>query len=102
MDAMDATTRHMVIAGRPGASDTNALIAEFDRRFLPHDLLLVNDGGAAAQALAPLAPFAARLPMQHDRATAYVCVDYACRLPVTEPKVFAAQLEERPTARSPH
>ncbi len=85
MEALDATTRHMVIAGAAESADTRALI-----------------GPAERIRLEPLAPFAARLPMQHDRATAYVCVDYACRLPVTDPKAFAAQLEEPPAARSSH
>ena len=32
---------------------------------------------------------------QRGRPTAYVCVDYACRLPTTDREAFAAQLDER-------
>ena len=35
------------------------------------------------------------LAAQHGKATAYVCVDYACRLPTTDPHALAAQLDER-------
>ncbi|MGH7730079.1 MAG: thioredoxin domain-containing protein, partial [Candidatus Eiseniibacteriota bacterium] len=95
MDLADATPRHVVIAGRADAADTRAMIAEVDRRFLPHEVLLLADGGARQKALARLAPFVAPLARQGGRATAYVCVDFACRLPTTDRHAFAAQLDER-------
>ncbi len=97
MELAAATPRHIVIAGRPGAPDTRGMIAEFDRRFLPHDALLLVDGGARQKALGELAPFVAALTPNQGRATAYVCVNYACRLPTTDRDAFAAQLEERGT-----
>ena len=101
MDLARATPRHVVIAGKPGAPDTRAMIAEFNRRFLPCDLLLLADGGAGQKALARLAPFTAPLKAQQGRATAYVCVNYACRLPTTDPEVFAAQLDPEAAAPKP-
>jgi len=95
MDLEAATPRHVVIAGDPTAPDTRALLAEFERRFLPHDAALVVSEGRR-KALASLTPFAASLAPRDGRATAYVCIDYACRLPVTEPAAFAAQLDEAP------
>lgn len=94
MDLEQATPRHVVIAGDPAAAETRALIAEFDRRFLPHDTLLVT-GGDARQRLGALAPFIAKLDAVGGKPAAYVCVDYACRLPTTDPAAFAAQLDER-------
>jgi uncharacterized protein YyaL (SSP411 family) len=95
MDLARATPRHVVIAGRPDSPDTRALIQEFDRRFLPHDLLLVTGAGESRRRLEALAPFVKNLVAREGRATAYVCVDYACRLPVQDPAAFAAQLDER-------
>jgi uncharacterized protein YyaL (SSP411 family) len=94
MDAAQTPPRHVVIAGDPAAEDTRALIAEFNRRFLPHDLLLVVSDGTRG-AVAKLAPFAAKLAMQGGRATAYVCTNYACQAPVTGPTAFAALLDQR-------
>ena len=93
MDAAASPVRHVVIAGDPAAADTRELVAAFDRRFLPDDLLLVVSP-ASRPALERLAPFAAGLTPRDGRATAYVCVDYACRLPTTDPAAFAARLDE--------
>ena len=89
-----AVPRHVVIAGDPARADARAMIREFGRRFLPDDMLLVTTPGARADALAKLAPFAAGLKEDGGRATAYVCVGYACRLPTTDPKTFAAELDQ--------
>ncbi|MEK7329715.1 MAG: thioredoxin domain-containing protein, partial [Candidatus Eisenbacteria bacterium] len=95
MELAEATPRHIVIAGRPDDADTRAMIAEFDRRFLPHDVLMLADGGAHQKTLGKLAPFVVPLARQNGKSTAYVCVDYACLLPTTDRKAFAAQLDER-------
>jgi uncharacterized protein YyaL (SSP411 family) len=92
MDLSRAAPRHVVIAGRFDAPDTRAMIAAFDRRFLPHHLLMVVDGGAGQKRLARLAPFVAPLVAQDGKATAYVCENYACRLPTTDLETFHAQL----------
>ena len=91
MDLEQSVARHIVIAGKADGEDTHAMIREFDRRFLPHDLLL-RVTPADAPALAKLAPFAAALPAKDGHATAYVCVNYACELPATDAAAFAAQL----------
>jgi hypothetical protein len=96
MDASRIASRHVVIAGEPDAADTRAMIRAFDRRFLPHDLLLVVDGGERQRRLAALAAFVAPLTARGGHATAYVCVNYACRLPTTDVETFAAQIDARP------
>ena len=94
MDLVAGPVRQVVVAGDPEVAGTRALIREFDRRFLPRDLLLVADGAERGRRLADLAPFAATLTPQHGRPAAYVCVDRACRLPVTDAREFAALLDE--------
>ena len=94
MDLAAGPARHVVVAGDPEAAGTRALIREFDRRFLPRDLLLVADGAERSRKLADLAPFAAALTPQQGRPAAYVCVAHACRLPVTDAREFGALLDE--------
>jgi uncharacterized protein YyaL (SSP411 family) len=93
MDLASAPARHVVLAGEPGSADLKGLVAEFDRRFLPRDFLLVAPGGSAQKQLAKIAPFVAPLVQRDGRATAYVCVDRACRLPTTDPLAFGAQFD---------
>jgi len=94
MDLAAGPVRHVVVAGDPEAAGTRALIREYERRFLPRDLLLVTDGAERSRRLANLAPFAAALAPRKGRPAAYVCVDHACRLPVTDAREFAALLDE--------
>jgi uncharacterized protein YyaL (SSP411 family) len=88
----DDGTRHVVVAGPRDAGETRAMIREFDRRFLPDDLLLSVDA-ASRDAIARIAPFTASLANGAGGVTAFVCTDYACRLPVHEPQAFGAQLD---------
>jgi uncharacterized protein len=90
--------RHVVIAGAPDAADTRKMIEAFDSRLRPHDLLLLAGGGEAQRALAELAPFVAPFAPRQGRATAYVCIGHACRLPTSDPEELSAQLE----AAEPH
>jgi uncharacterized protein YyaL (SSP411 family) len=91
-----APVRHIVIAGDPERADTRAMLREFNRRFLPDDEIIVTTPGPRAESLRALVPFAASLGEKDGHATAYVCIDYACRLPTTDPSVFARLLDERP------
>jgi hypothetical protein len=100
MDVAREAPRHVVIAGRRDADDTRALIRAFDAQADPEDLLLLTEPGDAGRRLAALAPFTGGLDSRDGRATAYVCVHYACRLPSHDPTTFAAQLAE-PAPSSP-
>jgi hypothetical protein len=83
---------HVVIAGELERDDTRALVAVYESRLRPdEDLVVVVE--ASRGRLAKLVPFAAELPMRDGRATAYVCLDYACRQPVHEPQELAALLD---------
>jgi uncharacterized protein len=98
LDRATGPARHVVIAGDPARDDTRALLAELDRRFRPRDVDLVIATDAARARLARLAPFLGTLVPIDGRATAYVCEDRACRLPVTDPAALVAQLEGPVTA----
>jgi hypothetical protein len=92
MDLAAHPARHVVIAGEP-SRERDALLAAARRGFRPFDQVVVVDEAARA-ALSARAPFAASLQAVGAAATAYVCVDHACRLPVTDPAALAAQLDE--------
>ncbi|MEJ5200031.1 MAG: thioredoxin domain-containing protein, partial [Anaerolineae bacterium] len=83
----------IAIVGDPAAADTSWLLAEVRRRYLPTGVLACAAAAdAASQALIPL--LAGREPIG-GRATAYVCRNYVCHLPVVEPAALADQLDAR-------
>jgi hypothetical protein len=80
----------IAVIGDPGAADTQALLAELRRRYRPGDVLaLAAPGDTEAQAAIPL--LAGRTAVG-GRATAYVCRDFVCNLPVTEAEALGQQL----------
>ena len=92
MERGAAAPGHVVIVGPRDHVDTRALLAVAEARLrADDDIVLVDD--ANREALKPLTPFAALLPMREGRPTAYVCVDHACRQPVHTPEQLAVLLD---------
>ncbi len=82
----------IVIAGDTASEGARAMVREIRRRFLPRQVVLWNTP-AEARVLHALAPaIRAQVPVE-GRATAYVCENYACRAPVTDPASLAALLD---------
>ena len=85
-----ARVREVAIVGRPGATDTGALLAEVWGAYQPNRVVAAaGPDDAAAQGEVPLL---ADRPALEGRATAYVCEHFVCQRPVTEPADLAAQL----------
>jgi hypothetical protein len=68
------------------------LLRQVFGRFLPNRVVAGRraDDAAAAAGI----PLLADRGLVDGRATAYVCRNYACQLPVTEPEALARQLDE--------
>ncbi len=90
-------TQEIVIAG--AASDARPLIDEVRRHFLPNATLLFRETGSEGDALADLVPFVEDLTPIGDRATAYVCGNYACLRPITAAKELGETLAAHPRSR---
>jgi len=82
--------REIALVGAPGAPDTRALVeAAFDG-YRPHQVVALG----AADGAPPSVPLLEGRKSIDGRATAYVCVDFACRAPVTEPEGLRALIEQ--------
>ena len=97
---MAALVRHhapatqVVIVGEPGAAETRALERVVAGRYLPFAVRLrVGPGGARAR-LAERLPFVGALREIDGRPAAYVCTNFTCREPVTDPARLDEQLAE--------
>jgi hypothetical protein len=76
----------VAIVGPEGA-DRDALVDVYHAQWRPSAVLAVGAPGRAA----PVALLENR-PLREGRATAYVCQNFACEQPVTEPEELSAQL----------
>lgn len=64
-------------------------------RFIPGRILAIADGpGGRAGLLYQRRESLARLQPVHGKSAAYVCRNFACSLPVTEPDELATSLDE--------
>jgi uncharacterized protein YyaL (SSP411 family) len=76
----------LAIVGRPGDPEVRRLMAAAFERYRPNQVVAVGDPAAS---VVPL--LAGRFAID-ERATAFVCRNFACRQPVTEPEALAAML----------
>jgi uncharacterized protein YyaL (SSP411 family) len=95
-----AVPREVVVVGRRGEADTEALLEVLRDGFRPNTLLALRDpeAGSEAEALMPLLEGRTRLD---GRATAYVCERWACQLPLSDPQALRAQLTPATGASAP-
>ncbi len=82
----------VVITGRKTDTDTQSMLAEVWRHFNPNRVVLLADGGDNQKMLAKMLPFMQTVTGKDGRATAYVCRDFTCRLPVTSVGELAHRL----------
>ena len=98
LDYSMSKPRQVVIAGKLDSGDTRALLKEVRSRFLPTTILLLADGGEGQKELAKTLPFLRTMKPIDGKATAFVCENYACELPTTDPAVMARLLDRKKPA----
>jgi hypothetical protein len=80
--------REIVFAGERGNIGLHALLHELRRRFAPNKVVLHAD-----PALAAWVPGIESMTAPAGGASVYVCRNYACQLPVSEPAKFAELIQ---------
>jgi uncharacterized protein YyaL (SSP411 family) len=85
----------VVIAGVRGKADTEALFRVVDNNFDRARLVLLADGGENQAYLAKRLPFIESVTPPDGKATAYICSDFTCKLPVTDPGALQLQLDDK-------
>ncbi|GAB4323793.1 MAG: thioredoxin domain-containing protein [Candidatus Zixiibacteriota bacterium] len=84
LDFIIGPSREIVIAGDPAADDTRAMLNALWSRFEPNKVVVLRPPGAAPR-IARIAAYAEPQNSIDGKATAYVCRNYACQLPTTDP-----------------
>ncbi|MEF8797162.1 MAG: thioredoxin domain-containing protein [Salinivenus sp.] len=83
-------TREVVVAGDPGAADTDALIEAVRSVYTPFTVTLQRPQGATP--ITDLAPFTEAQTPIDGSAAAYVCQNFECEAPTTDPARLRDQL----------
>jgi hypothetical protein len=92
-DFLEAPTREIAIAGPIESDATQALLAELNRRFVPHKIVAVyNPLDESAADTVERIPLLRGKDMKGGQATAYVCRNHRCQEPVTTPEGLAIAL----------
>lgn len=87
-------TREIVIAGDPASGPVREMIATVNRPYMPNRVVMLKAKGAAGDELSRLAPFTAEIPAGEVGAAVYVCENFSCRKPVTNPAELESIFQE--------
>ncbi len=93
LDASESTPRQVVIAGKPDAADTLALLREVNHRYQPNEILILADGGPGQAYFTQKIEFFKDVHPIDDKATAYVCQNFVCQLPTSDLAVVSRLLD---------
>jgi len=84
VDFLLGPNQEIVIAGNPETEAAKSMIEIVHRHFLPRAVSLLADVRDRSR-LAAIAPFTEAMKPVNGNASAYVCEQYACSQPITEP-----------------
>ena len=87
--------KQIIIAGQRGKEDTEKMLREAHAQYIPNKIILLADGGAGQQFLNRYLSFIETVKMRGGKATAYICENYACKLPTSDLSVMAKLLETK-------
>ncbi len=85
VDASLAKPRQIVIAGKRDAEDTRALLREVRAVFAPNQIILLADGAGGQEWLGAKLEFLRTAIPVDGKAAAYVCENFTCQAPITDP-----------------
>jgi len=85
--------KQIVIAGKPDTADTQAMLRALRERYLPNAIVILADEGESQKTLVKFLPFLETIKSMDGKATAYVCVNYACQLPTSDLSKMLALLQ---------
>ena len=84
--------KQVVIAGKADDTATQAMLHEVHQHFVPHEILILADGGAGQQFFAERVEFMKSVIEIDNKPTAYVCENFVCQLPTNELNKLAGLL----------
>jgi uncharacterized protein len=80
--------KQIIIAGKSAEETTYRMLQEVNSRFIPSRILIQVEPEKAKESMT----FASQIVLNEPKTTAYVCENFACRLPVSTPADLAGLL----------
>ena len=96
VDFTAGQSSEVVIAGVPHTEETLTMLQRLRERFLPNKVVLFRPTDEDSPEIALIAPYAASHTSLDGKPTAYVCRDFNCELPTTDPDAMLRALGEGP------
>jgi uncharacterized protein YyaL (SSP411 family) len=84
--------RQIVIAGKRDSSETKALLKEVHRHFLPNTIVILADANGGQKYLGERNEAVCAMSLVEGKPAAYVCENFTCKAPVTDPASLAKLL----------
>jgi uncharacterized protein YyaL (SSP411 family) len=98
LDSLLSPPRQVVIAGKPDAADTMAILREANRRYQPNAVLILADSGTGQAFFTKKIAFFKDVHPVAGKATAYICQNFVCQLPTSDLAAISRLLD---TGKSP-
>jgi uncharacterized protein len=83
--------KQIILVGERSTPETQEMLRVLETQFVPNRILMLVDDGAR-KTLAAYLPVIETMTRLHGKTTAYVCENYACKLPTADPGKFAQLL----------
>lgn len=96
MTALDfalGSSSEVVIIGEPQKEDTAKMLQTVRSRFLPRKVVLFRSSHEKYPEITDLAKFTKDMKRKEGKATAFVCRDYVCKAPTTDPHTMLQLLD---------
>ncbi|MEP6818343.1 MAG: thioredoxin domain-containing protein [bacterium] len=90
MDFYLGTPKEIVLIGEPGTSQTRALQDEIWKAYSPNKVVAQSSPGDSRAS--EFIPLLRERPQLNAKATVYLCENFTCKAPTTDPKELASQL----------
>ena len=95
LDFASSKPRQIMIAGKIDSPETKALLKEVNQHFLPNKVVMLADSGSGQKFFAEKNEAIAAMSPVDGKSAAYVCENFTCKAPVTDPKALRDLLSAR-------
>ena len=94
LSAYHAKSTQIVVVGPQDDERTEMLLRAVEAKYDPFSVVIPVEPGRPQEELARLLPFIAPMTMRDGAPAAYICHDFTCDAPVTDPKLIRAEGDE--------